>query len=150
MLRLRSCSATVAPVKCVRIALVLALLALWVPASSHALLEHAGWIHEHHHEEAADHDHDHDADHGPAKGTDHDAADGICRVESGSVDAPAPQICHVWLLSAFALCGDLSSLTEEPDYSGPSPPGTAPPEVRVSWQFSYRAALPVRAPSLLS
>ena len=133
--------------KCVRIAVVLALLALWVPASSHALLEHAGWIH--HHEEDADHGHDHDSDHGPAKGTDHDAADGICRVETGSLDVPGPKICYAWVLGDFALCG-LSFLAEEPDYSGPSPPGTAPPEIRVSWQFSYRAALPIRAPSLLS
>ena len=134
--------------KCVKIAVVLALQALWVPASSHAVLEHAGWIH--YHEEDANHGHDHDADHSPAKGTDHDAADGICRVESGSVDAPAPKIVYAWVLSAFAPCGDLIFLTEEPDYSGPSPPGTAPPEVQVSWQFTYRAAVPVRAPSMLS
>lgn len=141
-------SSRVAPVKCVRIAVVLALLALWVPASSHALLEHAGWIHEH--EEEADHGHDHHDDHHPAKGSDHDAADGICRVETGSVDVPVPKIVHAWMLGDSVLCSGLSSLTEEPDYSGPSPPGTAPPEVRVSWQFSCRAAVPVRAPSLLS
>ena len=34
--------------------------------------------------------------------------------------------------------------------SGLSPPGSAPPELSHRWQFSFRAALPVRAPSSVS
>jgi hypothetical protein len=33
---------------------------------------------------------------------------------------------------------------------GPSPPGVAPPELSHCWQFSFRAALPARAPSIAS
>src|SRR5262245_30358007 len=46
------------------------LLALWLPATSHSLLQQAGWVHTEHADEA-------DA---PDTDNDHDAADGICCV----------------------------------------------------------------------
>ena len=51
----------------------LALAALWLPASSHALLEHLELIHQVHadHETDSDDSHEHDADN-------HAAADGLC------------------------------------------------------------------------
>jgi hypothetical protein len=103
---------------------VLTLLALWVPASSHALLQHAGLIHqdiEHHHDDGEAHDH------GPADVKDHDAADGICRVESHSAKAPCPHFAIIFLV--FDCVADLASyaLVEQPEHTGPSPPGTAPP-----------------------
>ena len=58
------------------------LLALWLPATSHALLEQVGWVHtahaDTHHASDADADHDND----------HDAADGLCRVASTNVQVP--------------------------------------------------------------
>ena len=132
-----------------RLTTIFALLALWVPATSHTLLEQAGWIH---HEEAEHvHSHEGDADHHhhhpPVN--DHDAADGICRVESRVSHAPLRTEAVLWVVS-YAFWGILDSFNVEPGFSGPSPPGTAPPEVESSWRFSYRAAVPARAPSSLS
>ena len=127
--------------------MVCAVAVLFLPASSHPLLELAGWIHEeayHHHHNGDDAEHHHH----PVS-NDHDAADGICRLESGGIDAPIPTN-GAWWLVGYALWSILDSVVVEPPFSGPSPPGTAPPEIQVSWQFSYRAAVPVRAPSFLS
>jgi hypothetical protein len=115
---------------------VLLLLAFWVPASSHALMEHAGLIH------TADAHHD---EH-------HDAADGICVNASGHVQAPQPlhvafaplaQL-EVWLAATAILDGSVA------EASGPAPPGVAPPELPQTWHFVSRTALPARAPSYLS
>lgn len=131
----------IAAVRFANTVVVACLLVLWLPASSHALLEHAGWIHEGdtHHE------------HSPAEADHHDVADGICRVESNTVQAPTP--CFSDAASFFALtllASSIADIANVIEYSGPSPPGKAPPEFQVSWQFSHRAAVPVRAPSLLS
>ena len=104
---------------------VLALVAMWLPASSHALLQHTGLIHtdgEHHHEDGESHDH------GPADAKDHDAADGICRVESHSAKVPCPVFAVVFLIPDCATDFANCVLVERPEHSGPSPPGTAPPE----------------------
>jgi hypothetical protein len=104
---------------------VLAVVALWLPASSHALLQHAGLIHtdaEHHHDDGESHDH------APADAKDHDAADGICRVESGAAKAPSPVFDSLFFisdeLSAFAVFDRYVRF----EHSGPSPPGVAPPD----------------------
>src|SRR2546422_5498715 len=113
---------------------VLLLLALWVPASSHALLEEAGLIHE----QAGDSDAAHD----------HDGADGLCLAASHTtIQAKAP---------VLAVAEFLPLLTAA-DYAEPDLFGTgaakynpSPPEISASWQIYSRAALPVRAPSCLS
>jgi hypothetical protein len=101
---------------------VLALLAFWMPATSHAFLENTGFIHEHAHDSADHHDHES----GQAAG--HDAADGNCRVESGIAKAPLP-----FTILAFLLPEHFSQIREwsleaQPEPTGPSPPGTALPQ----------------------
>ena len=118
------------------------LLALWVPAASHALLAHAGWIHTGH------------ADEHRASDTDnhHDAADGICRITSTEVQMPTPDLSSSQptfaLLSFTFLLFALEAALPAPN--GPDPPGASPPELSHTWQFSFRASLPPRAPSLTS
>ena len=119
------------------------LLALWLPASSHALLQQAGWIHTDH----ADAEGDSDTD------NDHDVADGICHVASTQVQVPQPDLSGSPMpFSSLDFAFVLGALLETPLAAphGPDPPGTAPPELSHTWQFSSRASLPPRAPSLLS
>lgn len=127
------------------------LVALWLPASSHAFLQHIGFIHQvHAHDEAADGDHDSDSERHHEHGTDnHDAADGLCLVSSGKV--PLAKLSDVaslpWLITVVLRAAEIPSALQ--GHSGPSPPGVAPPELSHCWQFSVRAALPIRAPSLV-
>jgi hypothetical protein len=123
----------------------LLLAALWLPASSHALLEHFELIHHVH----ADHEEDSEGSH--EHGTDnHAAADGLCLAPS--VKTPLSKPVAVVLLPWLAVSPLTSALNFPalPSPYGPSPPGTAPPELSHRWQFSFRAALPARAPSLAS
>jgi hypothetical protein len=128
------------------------LVAIWLPASSHAFLQHVGFIHQNHeHNEHEDADHDSDADHPHEHDSDnHAAADGLCLASSAKVQLDKPTIVALlpWLTAAVLSAGEVSSALET--HSGPSPPGTAPPELSHRWQFSFRTALPVRAPSLAS
>ncbi|MGE3313014.1 MAG: hypothetical protein AB7O66_23850 [Limisphaerales bacterium] len=128
----------------------LVLVAFWLPASSHAHLQHFGLIHEVH----ADHHHD---DHGKAKSGHHEhgadnhaAADGECLLSSGTTG---------WELLWGGLNGipldlvparSVRVLPVTLEAVGLAPPGSAPPEFSTSWQFLLRAALPVRAPSFVS
>ena len=130
------------------------LVAIWLPASSHTLLQNAGLIHEQHeldHDEHSDINHhaDSDAPH-EHDGDNHAAADGFCLLSSGKVQVPAPVLVAApgWLMVAR-----LTQPVEESGAllrSGLSPPGLAPPEFQHRWQFFFRAALPARAPSLIS
>jgi hypothetical protein len=136
-----------------RVAIILSLLlvAVWLPASSHALLQHIGLIHQvHAHDDHADgHDagssgsHEHDADN-------HDAADGLCLASAAKVHVPTP----IFVVLPDWLAVPVATLMTDANFaalhSGLSPPGSAPPELSHRWQFSFRAALPVRAPSLVS
>jgi hypothetical protein len=115
---------------------VLLLLALWVPATSHAALEHAGLIH------TEDFQHQ----------DDHDAADGLCVNAVTHVQTPQPSFALIsgapadlefCLAAAFVLDGSVS------EASGPAPPGVAPPELPQTWHFVFRTALLARAPSYL-
>src|SRR5438093_11872788 len=121
------------------------LVAFWLPASSHALLESAGFIHQHH----ADHDTDstgsqeHDTD-------GHDAADGKCALSSTHVSVPVPDAVATPILICVLHLGWTSERHVELQPSGLPPPGTAPPQLSQRWQFSFRTALPARAPSLIS
>ena len=113
------------------------LLALWLPATSHELLEQAGWIHTEHTPGDTD--------------TDHDAADGICLFASNHVLVPQPDLAASPLLSmnfTFMLPTLMEASVAAPN--GPDPPGACPPELSHTWQFSSRASLPPRAPSLIA
>ncbi|MBI3415691.1 MAG: hypothetical protein HY043_10310 [Verrucomicrobia bacterium] len=116
------------------------LLALWLPATSHPLLEQAGWIHTPH------------ADGVPDTDKDHDAADGLCRIASTDVHVPQPELSGGILLSSLDFFSTLVALVDASLAlpNGPAPPGAAPPELSHTWQFAFRASLPPRAPSLIS
>jgi hypothetical protein len=111
----------------------LILLALWLPISSHDLLEGAGLIH---HASTNDAEASHD----------HDAADGICRAPDSPLILShflAAQTSPIVLsLEAFNL-SPLDSVVWFASLVNPSPP-----EMQTSWQFSFRVALAPRAPSI--
>lgn len=118
------------------------LLAAWLPASSHCLLEIAGLIHGNDCH-ATVHGHNHGAEE-PG----HDAADGNCQIEAGNYRLPKP--------GSFALSPDfmpclLLSLAPPVSDLTASVPGfranAPPPELPVTWCFVWRTALPPRAPS---
>jgi hypothetical protein len=118
---------------------------VWLPASSHALLEHLELIHQVH----ADHDadssgsHEHDTDN-------HEAADGKCALSSAHVSVPLSKaMATPFLLGTFAQAWT-SEFHIAPPPSGLPPPGPAPPQLSHRWQFALRTALPARAPSLIS
>ena len=116
---------------------VLVVLAFWLPATSHALMEESGVIH------TADSQHD----------DDHDAADGLCVNAANHVQVPPPNL-HVsfapmvrlgfWLAASAVQDGSVAEAI------GPAPPSVAPPELPQTWHFVSRTALPARAPSLIS
>lgn len=121
------------------------LVAFWLPASSHSLLEYAGVIHERHanHDADSSGSHEHDADK-------HEAADGKCVFSSTHVNVPAPDAAANPALNCSIGLDWSSELKAECHPSGLAPPGTAPPQLSHRWQFSFRTALPARAPSLIS
>jgi len=127
-------------VKRIKVSVSVLLLGLWVPLTSHALLERLEWIHH-----ADGHSH---SESGGLDG--HDAADGFCRIESDECPLPMPD------LQSTSYTGSL-----ELTFAGaPGEPltfaaGLAPPHDELSeliqiWRFVLRAALSPRAPSLLS
>jgi hypothetical protein len=120
------------------------LVALWLPASSHALLNHFALIHQVHadHDQHSDGSHEHDADN-------HELADGKCALSSTHLSVPVPgTVATTFLLSKFGLEWT-SEFQAAPHPSGLAPPGTAPPQFSHCWQFSFRTAS-ARAPSLIS
>ena len=126
--------------------LALLLLAVWPVLSAHPVLQHLGLIHE----ARADHDVDSNGSHGHDDEGDHDGADGQCLPALTTVKVPSPQstltlfqICYFVTESAF-------DLERQQLFFGLAPPGTSPPEVSHRWQFSFRTALPARAPSFVS
>jgi len=129
--------------------LVLWLAVLWLPASSHALLEQAGLIHTH-----QPHSHSHgEADTGAPQdpsghpNESHDAADGRCLrvlLDAGPL-LLVPDLMPSFLAGAMGL--GMADLVVRPPSPAPESPGTAPPELTPSWLFLQRTTLPVRAPS---
>lgn len=127
-----------------RIMVAWAMLAFWPVLTSHSLLQNWGIIHEVH----ADHNgegktHEHHSD-------DHPFADGDYLKGSGSVQLTKPHnLAGIIPFATVALLA-LAFTLEDSCSGGLAPPGAAPPELVHTWQFSFRAALPVRAPSLAS
>jgi len=122
---------------CRRIATFCALLfaVLWVPVTSHELLESADWIH-----------HDEAGDHAPS----HDAADGNYRANAANILVKAPASlgigCFVAPLEVYTA-GLLFPL----QVTLPLRPATeSPPGLVRTWQFALRLALPSRAPSAVA
>jgi hypothetical protein len=126
--------------------IAVALLALWLPATMHCDLEAAGFDELFHC--AADH-HSSGENEAPADAT-RDACDIIegsaFKLAANSALLPPPFLCAHFL--AFAVPPVALDLTPPP--SGLGDRILAPPEVARTWHFTARAALPARAPSLLS
>ncbi len=116
------------------------LLALWVPATSHCLMESAGLM-------PAVFSCTDDCAPGAPGGQ--DADDACAALESASYkvsDDDALAIvptCPPVLALAFLLPETHSNAPSSPLFST-----VAPPALPVTWQFRQRAALPVRSPSL--
>ncbi|MEO5804096.1 MAG: hypothetical protein ABIR24_11265 [Verrucomicrobiota bacterium] len=131
-------SISVSDVKKLKPIVATLLLALFAFVSSHALLENLELIH--HHE-----GHPSDSAHSDLN---HDAADGLCRIDSSlcKIQKPAPE------LPSHFVTAVLTGLLNTPDQSQlflfehVSPPL----ELVSTWQFSSRTALPARAPSFVS
>ena len=117
------------------------LLALFVLASSHPLLQGLGLIHQYsnHHSELPDSHSDSDRN--------HDAADGLCRVDSHRDEIQKFAGGNLSCLAFIAALLDGEVVGAEPRFANTTSP---PPELDTTWQFSSRAALPVRAPSFVS
>jgi hypothetical protein len=98
--------------------------------SSHDLLEDFGLIHT----TATD------------AGDNHDAADGLCQLPQGAFQLQvfhAPQVSFLPIPPLEACVH--ASISQQANRALVNP---SPPDIPVAWQFSYRAALPARAPSL--
>lgn len=115
-------------------------LTLFAFASSHSLLEGLELIHQ----DVAHAD-------GPASSdTDHELADGKCRANLSrdaiqkSLTDGSFNIAEILALACVLLQHDLSNQSAVEITISP------PPELGTTWQFSSRAALPVRAPSFAS
>ncbi len=117
------------------------LLALFAFASSHPLLRALELIHQ---------DATHTED---ASGSDygHDVADGICH--NGS-NGQTVQECVAGVAFDFASCLVWACVLLQPEVQDAraniANSSSPPPELGTTWQFSSRAALPVRAPSFAS
>lgn len=134
---LPSCS--LACVQWLETMIVWVLLAFWLPASSHALLEHSGIVNA----DGAGH-------HSSGKSLNHDAADGVCRVELNDHAPPAPEfVLPLPLAAGFLPLLHASDQQGREILSPDPPPGTAPPQLPRRWQFTFRTALLARAPSLI-
>lgn len=153
------------------------LVAIWPAVTSHTLLESLGVIHVAHHEtvetakggrerhhqhdhHGEGHSHDHHqhqhADNGAERGHQneqrddhHIFADGDYAWTNAGKTLTKPELSVCGSL-AFFCASSLNAVEAELDSPGPAPPGTAPPLLQKTWQFSLRAAVPVRAPSIIS
>jgi hypothetical protein len=132
-------------VRRVWIIVALLMLAAWPVMTSHSLLQHFGLIHQVHE------DHDDDGGSHEHNSDNHPFADGDYLRGSNTVSVWKPVATTAALPFLAAIFLSVETRTEpEVFHSGPAPPGIAPPELSHSWQFSFRAALPVRAPSFTS
>lgn len=122
---------------CKVMAVFLALL--WVPVSSHCMLENAELIHR---DLCCQPDLGHEHSHG------HDAADGNCQVESRQITVQKQDLSKESLLLALLKAVEFSSVETAP-VSIIRSDGVAPPEFSPTWQFVSRAAVSPRAPSVL-
>ena len=124
--------------------MVMALLALWLPASNHCRLELLPGLD---FLTCCTHDvPDADTHHKDDCQTDscETVEAGLYKTESHRVMVPAPV-----LVLVASITPDLETLTRAQPLSIAAP-GTYPPELPKVWQFTFRAAAPPRAPSIAS
>lgn len=118
------------------------LLAVWLPVTSHCLLELAEFI-------PLD---DCCAASSSSTGSHQDGADDACNtLESASykVDDNAAVLIPPAVGLLVCVLAPLEDLSVAAQFSSDFLT-VAPPNLPVTWQFSYRAALPIRAPSAAS
>ena len=125
-------SAVLGALKRVEKVIAMALLAMWLPATSLCLLENAGWIYK--------------TDGCPAEQSSQSSP--CCALASATYKLnytparalPPPKVIP-WPI-------DLPQLVLSPALFAVAESGVSPPELIQSWQFSSRAALMPRAPSV--
>jgi hypothetical protein len=127
-------------VKSLKPIVAMMMLAIFSLASSHALLESFELIHE---------DGDHNHSHGNAPNS-HDAADGVCRVDSHRTQvqksfADVQAELKIFNLAFYSLQNNSQQTGTKVEICG-----SPPLELKTSWQFSSRTALSARAPSIAS
>jgi hypothetical protein len=122
---------------------------LWVPVSGHCQIEAltgAALF-------ACAGDSGHDAGPASAPTDDHCGADACATVEDGHYRCDVPVVTATPPIGSNLLLSlrvpDTSDLDLSPA-DNLSATGQPPPELAVSWQFSYRTVLPPRAPSFVS
>jgi hypothetical protein len=119
----------------------LLLLVVWMPATMCCALERAGvpFFQQCCEDDAADGSH-----------KDPCGDKTCCLLESGKYQTPNPT--PLLISPEFLLSFVYVAFVEPPEASLSSfePPESSPPDLPVTWQFSSRAALPVRAPSIAS
>jgi len=128
-------------VKWLRIATAALLLALWVPVTSHCLLEEAGFIEP---DECCE-------PFGASSSDTHDCGGHCQTVESIGFNLPRPQTAPTpptAVLAALAVPGLFLNLQPAP--AAEPAPNPSPPELLHAWQFLTRAVPPVRAPSRIA
>jgi hypothetical protein len=121
---------------------LLALLALWLPAINHCRLEQLpglGFLSCCDHEDAAASHHDDCQTDGCAA-----VESGLYKTAGGRIQSPAPVLLTATLLAA------LPDEIPAPPASRLTRSATIPPGDSGGWQFSFRTALPPRAPSFAS
>ena len=125
-------------VKWLKTITVVGLLGLWLAAINHCRLEQIPIL-------------SFLSCNGEASQDDDCQTDGCAQVENGlyktennhiRVSTPAFTLVNFLALSAESLVCDQTSPSRDLEF--------APPEIPVGWQFSFRAAAPPRAPSILS
>jgi len=121
------------------IALLLAML--YLPATGHCIMEQAGWLPSGGDccEQAESHQ---DIPINPC-------AVSCCPSENTAYFSVATSL-HTYLIAEVPVCLIALALAIEPEQSATPLPGSSPPELAKVWQFSFRAALPPRAPSFVS
>ena len=140
------------------------LVAIWPVVTSHTLLESLGVkddpdradANHHHHHHGNPDPHHHDQKHEKSDSEEHREhnADNHTFADGDYAWTPAAKTLKaglsIWNLVAFFCASSLSSIEAKLDSPGPAPPGAAPPLIQKTWQFSVRAAVPARAPSIIS
>lgn len=125
--------------------IALAVLALWLPATNHCRLELIPALQQFltccvHEDSSAPHE-DSDCETDNCEAVEH----GLYKTEKSQVTAPAPLLLLV--VDVPELAPAERTVARPVDLARPAAP---PPELSRVWQFSFRAAAPPRAPSLLS
>ena len=135
----------VADVNRLKTILVMAVLAFWLPATNHCRLELIPGLEfldccNHSEDGQASNQHENECENDLCA----QVEDGLYKAESTHIHVQAPPI---------SLPGILPALMEQipvTDRPGRFLPATSPPELPKTWQFSFRAAAPPRAPTLVS